>query len=136
MDIGDEREPNGFPDVPDGKGRILVEDGNADDFAACLLESADLFDSGLDVPRVRRGHGLDRHGGTPADGNVSHTDLARHFPCDCRRFAHEFIGLNRILAITPYHEKQKKGRALYALPLNYQRPALLSIFRFILFTGH
>ena len=95
VNIGDRGDPDRLPDGLDGCDGIVVENGNPDDLAAGLLEPSNLADGSLHVPGVRGRHGLDRHGGIAAYGHASHADLPRFFPCDCRRFAHEFTGLYR-----------------------------------------
>ena len=109
MDIRNERQPDSLPDRPDGGSRILIEDGYTDNLAAAFLEPGNLFDGCRDVAGVGGCHGLDRHGGIAAHGHVSHPDLARFFPCYCRRFAHECIGLNRILATIHIMKFKKKA---------------------------
>ncbi len=77
--VADDRHVNAaliqrFDDPRHGGGSLVVVDGEAHQFGACLSQNRSLFGGGLDVGRVCIGHRLDDYGSLRADANVSDKD--------------------------------------------------------------
>ena len=65
-------------DIPESLRRILIEDGGADDFTACRLQTMDLGHGGRRVPGIGVGHGLDGDGSAATHGHGVDENLSRH----------------------------------------------------------
>ena len=80
VDVHDQRDPDPGADGLHGQGGVRVRDGHPHDLAARGLQRPDLVHRGLDVARVRLGHGLDADGGAPPHRHAAHVDLSRRPP--------------------------------------------------------
>ena len=71
VDVRHKRDGDSALDFRQRLRRLHVGNRRADDFATGFLQTANLADGGVDVPRVRLGHGLHRNRRVPADFDVS-----------------------------------------------------------------
>jgi hypothetical protein len=81
VDIRDDRDGGLGEDLGEGRGVLLLGDGDADDVRAGGGELVDLRDALVDVVGVPGGHGLDGDGGIAPDaddagGVVAEADLS------------------------------------------------------------
>jgi hypothetical protein len=61
-------------DLMDGNRGRFIGNGNADNFAARLLQPPDLPDGGFDIARIARGHGLNDDRRIAADPDTPEVD--------------------------------------------------------------
>src|SRR5690606_11297682 len=97
VNVRDDRHRDLRNDLLEGRGRLLVGAGHANDVGADLLERLDLRDRRLDVRGQSVGHRLDGDGRVAADRHATDLDLAALAAVDVavRPDAHRSLGMLR-----------------------------------------
>ena len=94
-----------YLDLPDGGRCCFIGNGHADDFTAGLFQLLDLFDRGLDVARIRGGHGLDDDGRIAADLNTAEKNGSCFFSSDDRTQKNTLSLRVTLVGITAWHKR-------------------------------